>query len=131
MNLFGYPGLLRDLFYADIEDNEYGGIHSYPPELTSYIEESRAQSLPEKLALSHALGTDALDLAFDAVFEFDEFNVAPGVPDILIWLHTPELSCWFFSEVKAPGDSLRVSQTEWLSQHWKFVRGHYLLTLLE
>ena len=142
-NQHGYPGFLRELVQKEPEELDSGPLHEYvlkelgithdtlPAEVSSHIEESRAQSEQERQALANALGSDGLDAVFDAVFDFDEFSVAAGVPDILVWLHTPNESCWFFSEVKAPGDSLRPSQAQWLGQHWALVRGHYLLTLLE
>jgi len=92
--------------------------------------ELREESFLELVALAKALGVDSFNSVFDAVFDFDEFSVAPGAPDLLVWLHKPSTSFWFFSEVKAPGDSLRITQKEWLWQHWNVVRGHYLLTII-
>lgn len=143
MNLRGYPGVLRELIYDEPEEPESGPLRDYvlqemgiaatpfPPDVAESVKQLRAQAACERRALADALGSDGLDTLADAIFDYDEFSVAPGVPDIMVWLHTPAISCWFLSEVKAPGDSLLPSQTEWLARHWKFLRGHYLLTLLE
>jgi hypothetical protein len=100
-----------------------------PP--ASFVTEFGADSFRELLALAKTLGVDSFEAIYEAVFEFDEFTVAAGAPDLLLWLPGHEPSCWFFSEVKAPGDSLRVSQKEWLRRHWDLVCGHYLITVLE
>ena len=124
MNLHGYPGLLRDFHYARFTDGE----HEPPIEYSPAVTELRAELERERSALRTALSA-GLDSVFDAVFDFDEFTPAAGAPDILVW--APDASCWFFSEVKASGDSLRPSQTAWLRQHRDVVHGHYILTILE
>lgn len=179
-NLFGYPGLLRDLS----DPPEW--VHVAPEDLLCEMDEDRRselrplivhiQELTEAALIAHhraerraafvrqqlfegryiiiddvkfetdafreecfreliglgkVLGADLFYDIFDAVFEFDEFTPAEGAPDLLVWLPESEPSCWFFSEVKAPGDYLRDSQKAWLHQYWELVRGHYLITILE
>lgn len=125
MNLDGYPGLLRRFYYARFQTDEPKTRISHPPEVTQLL----ADIERKHDALRSALGEADLDAVLEAVFDFDEFTPAAGVPDILVW--SVDASCWFFSEVKAPGDSLRPSQTKWLKQHHHLVRGHYVLTILE
>ena len=98
---------------------------------SSVVTEVGADSFRDLVGLAKVLGVALFEAIYDAVFEFDEFTVAAGAPDLLVWLPGPEPSCWFFSEVKAPGDSLRSSQKGWLHQHWDLVCGHYLITVLE
>jgi hypothetical protein len=175
MNLYGYPGLLRDLsnpppwIEVEMEDvdgdisaeraNElrslvvqaqehdeewlvarYRSEQQYKSSVlerfmgrptASLVTETGADSFRELITLAKVLGVDLFDALYEAVFEFDEFTVAAGAPNLLVWLPRYEPSCWFFSEVKAPGDSLRMSQKGWLHQHWDLVRGHYLITVLE
>ena len=97
----------------------------------SVVTEVGANSFQEFITLGKVLGVDLFDALYEAVFEFDEFTVAAGAPDLLVWLPRHEPSCWFFSEVKAPDDSHRTSQKGWLHQHWDLVRGHYLIAVLE
>jgi hypothetical protein len=138
-NMDGYPGLLRKLMYLDRDyfddpldeiTEDWINVNPLPQKLTLEIKQLRERSSRELRWLGFALGP-LFDDILNAVFNFDEFSVAPGVPDILVWLHAEELSCWFFSEVKGPNDSLRRSQTDWLDQHWGLIRGHFLLTILE
>jgi hypothetical protein len=84
----------------------------------------------QRIALAKSIGIEVFSAVYEAVFSFDEFTVAEGAPDLLLWL-PGEPSFWFFSEVKASGDSLRASQKGWLYQHWELVRGHYSITALE
>lgn len=134
MNLYGYPGPLRELIYDqadDLDDADDLALEYFPSEIAETVKQLRAESAYERESLAEALGPKDLNELTKAIFEFDEFPpFVPGVPDLLVWLNTPGLSCWFLSEVKAPGDSLRSSQTEWLASNWHFVRGHYLLTIL-
>ena len=175
MNLFGYPGLLRDLSspppWVEVEPEDVDGdvekeraaelrplvehaveytvdalVSAYRSELDSKafwmkhnfgqasspdVLKSSLDSFRELVAFAKVLGLDAYYAIFEAVFSFDEFTIAEGTPDLLIWLPHSDSPCWFFSEVKAPGDSLRQSQKAWLRQHWDLVRGHYLITMLE
>jgi hypothetical protein len=175
MNLYGYPGLLRDLSYPppwievepedmedDISEDRANELRSLVVQVQDHDEEwlmacyrseqqrksfelessiglptsslvTRAgeDSLRRLITLGKVLGVDLFEAICEAVFEFDEFTVSAGAPDLFVWLSRHEPSCWFFSEVKAPGDSLRTSQKEWLHQHWDLVRGHYLITVLE
>jgi hypothetical protein len=149
MNLYGYPGILRQLMYGECDNDDDDDLETHPlyanllkeagidlpldpPNVVQAIKELREESERERHALSDALGPDGLDALTHAIFDFDEFPpFAPGTPDILVWLHTPATSCWFLSEVKAPSDSLRESQKDWLAARWGFVCGHYLLTILE
>lgn len=82
------------------------------------------------LNLAASLTGMQFEACCNAVFDFDEFSVAPGAPDLLVWLPRAEPPCWFFSEVKAPGDYMSLAQEDWLRNHWELVRGHYLLTKL-
>ena len=125
MNLHGYPGILRDIYYARSETDEAELCTESSTETTAI----RVEMERERNALRDALGEAGLDSVLKAVFDFDEFTAAAGAPDILVW--APDSSCWFFSEVKAPGDSLRRSQTDWLRRHSDVVHGHYVLTILE
>lgn len=97
----------------------------------SVIIEALANSFRNLVGLGKVLGMEFFENICDAVFGFDEFTVAAGAPDLLVWLAREESSCWFFSEVKAPGDYLLPSQKRWLHQHWDLLCGHFLLTVLE
>lgn len=77
------------------------------------------------------MGVDGFARVYDSVFDFDEFDVKSGTPDLLVWLSVQSSSLWFFSEVKAPGDYLGNTQKGWLHEHWDTMRGHYCLTILE
>jgi hypothetical protein len=94
------------------------------------VQELSVDSFRQRVALAKFLGVEVFSVIYEAVFSFDEFTVAEGVPDLFLWL-PGEPSFWFFSEVKASGDSLRASQKRWLHQHWELVRGHYSITALE
>jgi hypothetical protein len=94
------------------------------------VEELSVDCFRRCLALARSLGEQKFWAVFDAVFPFDEFTVAEGAPDLLLWL-PEEPGLWFFSEVKAPGDSLRVGQKVWLHEHWDLVCGHYAITVFE
>jgi hypothetical protein len=94
------------------------------------VHELSVDCFRRRVALAKSLGVEVFSAIYDAVFSFDEFTVAEGAPDLLLWL-PGEPSFWFFSEVKASGDSLRPSQNGWLHQHWELVRGHYSITALE
>jgi hypothetical protein len=171
MNLYGYPGLLRELSspppwtqvkQEDIDDDiskdrayelrpfvvhaqeqseeclvaRYRAKQQHVAALLnlptySDVAEAIMDSFRVLIGLAKVLGVELFDAIYDAVFKFDEFTLAPGTPDLLVWLPRQERSCWFFSEVKAPGDSLRNSQKEWLHKHWDLVCGHYLITILE
>ncbi len=93
------------------------------------VQEIARDSFRQCVSLGTCLGA-VFDAVYDAVFFFDEFTVADGAPDLLLW-QPEQPSMWFFSEVKAPGDSLSASQKGWLREHWELVRGHYSITLLE
>jgi len=94
------------------------------------LQELSVDSFRRRVALAKSLGVEAFSAVHEAVFSFDEFTVAEGAPDLLLWLPgQPPL--WFFSEVKARGDSIRASEEGWLHQHWELVRGHYSITVLE
>jgi hypothetical protein len=95
--------------------------------MTAFAEESFRQIL----ILAKALGIENFTPIFEAVFDFDDFTPAAGAPDLLVWLPKIDPALWFFSEVKGPGDSLRVTQKEWLHKHWNVVAGHFLLTILD
>jgi hypothetical protein len=84
----------------------------------------------ELLALGKSIGCQDFEGVWDAVFEYDEFSVGPGAPDLLVWLLDSECPLWFFTEVKGPGDSLRKSQKDWIHQNWSAVGGHFLITNL-
>jgi len=88
-------------------------------------------SFRQLLSLAKVLGTEKFEVVWRAVFDFDEFTPAAGVPDLLVWLPKSDPALWFFSEVKGPRDSLRATQKEWLYQHWGVVAGHFLLTILD
>jgi hypothetical protein len=77
------------------------------------------------------MGVDGFARVYDSVFDFDEFDVKSGTPDLLVWLSAQSSSLWFFSEVKAPEDYLGNTQKGWLHEHWDTMRGHYCLTILE
>jgi hypothetical protein len=63
-------------------------------------------------------------------FDFDEFTLMAGTPDLLIWTPHPEEPHWFFAEVKAPGDHLQPSQVAWLRANWTALEGHFALIQL-
>lgn len=177
MNLWGYPGLLRDLSapppWVEVKPEDVDGDISHEralelrslimyaqehseeelvaryqasvehkasvlqpflgisPDANSIIIDFEADSFRQVISLAKSLGVETFEAIYEAVFDFDEFSVASGTPDIFLWLSGQGQSLWFFSEVKAPGDSLRNSQKAWLHEHWKLVCGHYALTILE
>lgn len=90
----------------------------------------REVSFREKLSLGRAMGVDTFYKNYNAVFDFDEFTPAAGAPDLLLWSPPYSKPFWCFTEVKAPGDNLRASQTNWLREHIDIIRGHYFLTIL-
>ena len=94
------------------------------------VHEFSVHCFRQRVTLARSLGVEVFSAIYEAVFSFDEFTVAEGAPDLLLWLPR-EPTFWFFSEVKASGDSLRASQKAWLRQHWELVRGHYCITALE
>lgn len=175
-NLFGYPGLLRELsnpppwVHVEPEDRDGDLDANRARELRSLIlhtqnasdEElvalfraelesinsplirfiglspispiavnNRIESFRRLLSLARALSNDGFETVYDAVFDFDEFDVKSGAPDLLLWLPDKTRSLWFFSEIKAPGDYLGSNQKGWLHEHRETMRGHYCLTILE
>jgi VRR-NUC domain len=104
---------------------------SISPDARSAIKEFQLNSFRELVVLAKTLGVETFKNVLEAVFPFDEFTVATGTPDLLIWWPQIDGQSWFFCEVKAPGDYLSAAQKQWLRQHWKLVRGHYLITVLE
>jgi len=103
------------------------------PSDTDHIVASTLESdFRELLMLGASIGPGPLYEVYDAVFGlFDDPMPVPGAPDLLVWHPDGLQGGWFFSEVKAPGDSLRDSQKSWLCEHWDLVKGHFVLTLLE
>lgn len=173
-NLFGYPGLLRDLadcppwVHVESEDTEpntdperawelramiehihncsdeellddfrrhHGSFARLSDELSlqrspKELSNERENLFREMLSLGRAMGVDTFYKNHDAVFDFDEFIPALGAPDLLLWSPPGSGRFWCFTEVKAPGDSLRPSQANWLSTHFDIIRDHYFLTIL-
>lgn len=87
------------------------------------------------IALARQLGPGlAHDLEQILLYEFgddsDGILVGAGAPDLLLWTRNGENEFWFFSEVKAPGDYLRATQKAWLTNHWRVIQGHFLLTII-
>lgn len=101
------------------------------PSVSAIVVDNRIESFRRLLSLARALNLSGFETVYDSVFDFDEFDVKSGVPDLLLWLPDQIPSLWFFSEVKAPGDYLGSSQKSWLHEHWGILRGHYCLTVLE
>ncbi|WP_158925140.1 VRR-NUC domain-containing protein [Acidisphaera sp. S103] len=100
--------------------------------ITSAMERDR-QEFYNLIALGKILGPDRSSTLYEAVFDeveeiYEDIIVAAGSPDLLVWSPDPERGFWFFSEVKAQGDSLSASQKAWLDQNWETVQGHYLIT---
>lgn len=142
-DFFGYPSLLKDLAGSgpapelpSPEGENWTLPLGLPPgveppnsgadlaELQNVIDE-------ERRALEQAIGVDQVVGLAAAVHASDGATVAEGAPDLLVWFHRPPVSLWFFSEVLAPGDSLRHAQQAWLHRHRELVRGHFLITILE
>ncbi|MDS4041214.1 MAG: hypothetical protein RKP20_08570 [Candidatus Competibacter sp.] len=126
MNLYGYPGILRDFYYERYSAGEPEETTALP----SQYQDLAAEFERERGALRDAIGDTALELVWDAVFgeDGDEMDLAPGAPDLLVW--APDASIWFFTEVKSGADSLRPSQTDWLWRNREIASGHYVLTIL-
>lgn len=122
---------LVSCYGSELESEAFWMKHNFGRAMSAEAIKSRLDSFRERIVLAKVLGSDAYYAIFDAVFSFDEFTIAEGTPDLLVWLPEPDRSCWFFSEVKAPGDSLRSSQKGWLHHHWELVCGHYVITMLE
>jgi hypothetical protein len=180
MNLYGYPGLLRDLTgpppWVEIEPEDCDGradadrlddlrplyrhandfqISKLSRRYKQYLDERlqfldqidlHGELLPlvrhtvndvsiaqfeDLLALARCIGAEAFENVAEAVFEYDEFPPFPGAPDLLVWLPDPNDGLWFFAEVKAPNDSLRKSQRDWLRTHWERIRGRFVQVSLE
>jgi hypothetical protein len=180
MNLYGYPGLLRDLTgpppWVEIEPEDCDGradadrlddlrplyrhandfqISELSRRYKQYLDERlrfldqidlHGELLPlvrhtvndvsiaqfeDLLALARCIGAEAFENVAEAVFEYDEFPPFPGAPDLLVWLPDPNDGLWFFAEVKAPNDSLRKSQRDWLRTHWERIRGRFVQVSLE
>ncbi len=100
-------------------------------ETTSLLEAEAHKSFSRLTNLGEVIARSEFEVIRNAVFDFDEFTLSPGVPDLLVWLPKSSPNCWFFVEVKAHGDYLSHAQKEWLRSNWDFVRGHYVLALLE
>ena len=120
------------LFRAELESinsplRRFAGLSSISP----IAADTRMESFRQVLSLARALGSDGFETVYNAVFDFDEFEVKSGAPDLLLWLPDKTPPLWFFSEIKAPGDYLGTSQKGWLHDHWETLRGHYCLTVLE
>jgi len=175
-NLFGYPGLLRDLSnpppWVQVEPEDIDGdldaerarelrsliLHTQSssdeellalfraelesmnsplsrfaglPSISPVAVDNRIECFRELLSLARALSSDGFEAIYNAVFDFDEFEVKSGAPDLLLWLPDKTPPLWFFSEIKAPGDYLGTGQKGWLHDHWETLRGHYCLTVLE
>lgn len=83
------------------------------------------------LGLARCIGGSSFEDVCAAVFAYDEFPLFPGAPDLLVWRPDSNDGLWFFAEVKAPGDTLRESQRDWLKLNWDRIRGRFVLAILE
>lgn len=84
----------------------------------------------ELICLGKSIGCSNFEAVWCAIFDFDEFSIRPGAPDLLVWLLDAEHPLWFFTEVKGPGDSLRKSQKDWISENWSVISGRFIITSL-
>lgn len=98
------------------------------PKTVGNLEETLEEALRERLALARCLGVSHFEALLEVVFEFDEFTLAAGLPDLFVWSEEEKL--WFFVEAKGPGDSLRPSQCSWIRSHWEKIGGRFALALV-
>ena len=182
MNIYGFPGLLRDLsnpppwieitpedcLYPQSPDRQadcdaliaqlkrYGtnvildrheeflleenqrrawtvaerGLGERTPSVNRHLEDSKRQSFYEVVSLASSLELTEFDALRNSVFALDEFTVAPGVPDLMLWFENSGEWTWALAEVKAHGDYLSHRQHEWLYENWSTISGHFLLLSL-
>ncbi len=132
--------LLDDLFITDWRQN-FEAIYRQSSitecvaplsdESKEFMEVEAHKSFSRLVNFGTAMTNQEFCSIWGAIFDFDEFALYPGVPDLLVWISNSSVSFWFFVEVKAHGDYLSRKQKEWLRSNWNLVCGHYLLLLIE
>lgn len=111
------------------EDTDFA--YRAPSRRCDRLRDSRRESFDDLLTLARLFGSEVFDCLFEAVFSYDEFTVAPGVPDLLIWVPHETAPLWLLAEVKAHGDYMSHEQKAWLCDHWNRIRGHYAIIAID
>lgn len=101
------------------------GVSSNSNDLEPYRRQMSLEAFRSKVRLARCLGRRDFEAVYDAIFDFDEFTPAAGAPDLFAW--QPDQEMWFFAELKAPGDSLRQTQAEWVSSNWGRIKGRFVI----
>ena len=182
MNLYGYPGLFRELLHpppwVEVEPEDFDGplsseradelkplylsveqhadlLECYreylreeqahlwlplaeylrkngkeqllPPNLQSQVEEVELEDFAEKVLLARTLGSSTIEDLVEAIFDYDEFELAVGAPDLFVWDPESTPPVWFFGEVKGPRDHLQPTQYEWIQRNWDKIKGRVVL----
>lgn len=95
----------------------------------AYVKEALAlDDFEDQIGLARCLGIETFESLCEVVFEYDEFTLAVGAPDLFVW--EPESECWFFVEIKGPGDHLRRSQADWVRANWNDISGRFVLLVV-